>query len=260
MGNKINAWYVRLMSRPSLYNFHRKLYAIGLRGMGFMNSQDYYTTGEAFALQATMGFRNFKEAPIVFDIGGNKGTWSQMAREIIPKARLFAFEPVTETYKEMRDNLKFTYVNCFNLAIGERRGEVEISFGAPGKGQIMHADIKNPGRSHLKKSEKVAVETIDNFCKKNEIKKIEYLKMDIEGYEYKALLGAKRMIKEGRINFIQFEIGSDNIFNKETLYDFQKLLPDYKLYRTLPNGLMEIDLESAEAATYLMQNILAIKQ
>lgn len=259
MGNKINAWYARIMCRPGLYKFHKKLWAIGLRGMGFMNFLDYTVTGEKGALKYFMGNKNYGRKPVIFDVGGNFGTWSIMAVALVPRAKVYAFEPIKETFEEMEKNLEYFDVNCYNLVIGERRGEIEISYSDPGKGQILHTEIKNPGRSHLKKKEKVVIETIDRFCEKNKIEKIDYLKMDIEGYEYKALLGAQKMIKEKKIDYIQFEIGEDNIFNKKTLHDFQRLIPGYTMYRMLTHGAVLIDLNSAEASTYLLQNIVAIK-
>jgi FkbM family methyltransferase len=49
----------------------------------------------------------------------------------------------------------------------------------------------------------VDVDTIDNYCLNNNIKKIDLLKIDTEGWDYNVLLGAKDMLKN--IKYIQFE-------------------------------------------------------
>jgi hypothetical protein len=46
---------------------------------------------------------------------------------------------------------------------------------------------------------------------------IDYLKIDTEGYDLKVLLGAERLLTEGRIRFIQFEYNSQWLATGSTL-------------------------------------------
>ena len=54
--------------------------------------------------------------------------------------------------------------------------------------------------------------SLDDYCFKNKIKKIDLLHMDVEGSEFKILLGAKKKIKNNEIQNIIFELNS-NYFN-----------------------------------------------
>ena len=51
----------------------------------------------------------------------------------------------------------------------------------------------------------VNVTTLDNFCKKKKIKKIDLIKIDCEGYENKVLNGAKIIIKKKKYLIIEIQ-------------------------------------------------------
>ena len=53
---------------------------------------------------------------------------------------------------------------------------------------------------------KVHTSTLDKFVKKNNIKSIDILKVDIEGSEYEFLMGAKNTLKSSKIKIILIEI------------------------------------------------------
>ncbi|WP_371270960.1 FkbM family methyltransferase [Flavobacterium sp.] len=52
------------------------------------------------------------------------------------------------------------------------------------------------------------VKTLDNYCLKNKIHKIDFLKIDTEGFEIHVLEGAATMIENQAIDRIQLEHGS----------------------------------------------------
>jgi len=60
--------------------------------------------------------------------------------------------------------------------------------------------------------ELIKVDTIDNFVKSNSSGRINYLKIDTEGYDLHVLKGGKRLLKAQDIDFIQVEV-SMNPFN-----------------------------------------------
>ena len=64
--------------------------------------------------------------------------------------------------------------------------------------------------------EEIEVQTqqIDNFCKLNNIERIDLLKLDTDGTEYEILLGAEKLLSEGKIGLIYTEIsGFKNKFD-----------------------------------------------
>jgi hypothetical protein len=84
--------------------------------------------------------------------------------------------------------------------------------------------------------EKIILKKLDDYCAENGINEIHFLKMDIEGHEFKCLEGAKRMLNAGK-----FEFGGCNIDSRTFFQDFWYLLHDkYKIYRIVKNGLVLI--------------------
>jgi len=67
--------------------------------------------------------------------------------------------------------------------------------------------------------------TLDSFVERFNIKKIDLLKIDTEGYEYKVLRGFKRNIKKAKL--IYFEHHYDDMIIKDYKFsDIHKFLKD----------------------------------
>jgi Methyltransferase FkbM domain len=106
----------------------------------------------------------------------------------------------------------------------------------------------------------VKVDTLDLFCANNEIQIIDFLKIDVEGYELNVLRGAQETLSKNRIRLIQFEFTQLNsavgVFFKE-LYDL--LSGDYHIYRMLPRGLQKIEAyDPITCEIFAYQNFAAI--
>ena len=68
------------------------------------------------------------------------------------------------------------------------------------------------------------------------LEKIDYLKIDTEGSEFKILRGAEKLLKEKKIFFIQFEYGlselDDNIPSFQKISNFLRSF-DYEEFLTI---------------------------
>lgn len=73
--------------------------------------------------------------------------------------------------------------------------------------------------------------------------------------------GAKQMINDKRIDAIQFEFGGCNIDSRTFFQDFFYLLKDnYKIYRVLKDGLLEMPIYKETYEIFITINYLAIKK
>jgi hypothetical protein len=108
-------------------------------------------------------------------------------------------------------------------------------------------------------SERIEVQTIDSFCEKQQIDRIDFLKMDVEGHEMAVLRGAKSMLDANRISMIQFEFGPPNISSQTYFYDFWSLLSEkFDIYRIVPRGIARIGYYGEHREIFLNINYLAI--
>lgn len=130
----------------------------------------------------------------VIDAGANIGVFSLYAAALGAK-RVYAFEAVTETFKMLERNLALsragTAVKAFNLALGEAEGRAELKFGTDGAGSAMIGgeDTVNAGVYYPARRQ-VRVAPLDSLVKG----RVDFLKMDVEGYEARVLAGAGGLI------------------------------------------------------------------
>ena len=58
------------------------------------------------------------------------------------------------------------------------------------------------------------VSKIMSYCNKNKINRIDLIKIDVEGYEHKVLLGAKKIIKN--VKFLIIEFQNTNLYDRNS--------------------------------------------
>jgi FkbM family methyltransferase len=149
--------------------------------------------------------------------------------------KLYAFEPVTACFNLSKENLTvhcakgypIKLIKC-GLLDAEEQVEMIFSEGSlPGSGI---PTLKNafPNENYIRhKKETVSVRPLDNIIPLEE--KITYIKMDIEGAETKALLGAKRIIQEHKPRLaICLYHNPDDYFNIPLM--LKEFVPEYKFY------------------------------
>ena len=124
-----------------------------------------------------------KNDAVVFDIGAFKGDTAYFfSKKCSNKARIYAFEPDENNYKillKIKDKYKLNNVIASNILFSN--SETEINF--------LSMDLNRP-------AVKMKSTTIDKFVEENNIEKIDYIKMDVEGAERNILEGAIRTIKK----------------------------------------------------------------
>ena len=224
-----------------LYDF---LFKLSIAGMNFGNGGDFKDSGESYVLAYLKKKYKNEKFLVLFDIGANVGEYSQMLSLTFgANANIHSFEPSKKTFEAFVETTKgIASITPNNLAIGEQDGELILFSNdeRSGLSSVYQRRLDHIGIS-MEQSEKIMITTIDAYCQKQNINKIHFMKLDIEGHEFKALLGAKQMIENGHIQAIQFEFGGCNIDSRTYFQDFFYLLNDkYHLYRILKDGIYEI--------------------
>ena len=194
----------------------------------------------------------------MFDVGANNGQYLGQSLIILPgKTSFYCFEPSSIAFEKLQKVAAgHSNVSLLKFGVGESPGKMTLRF--PVSGSVLASlhvfnDLENS------KSEEIEIVTIDTFCAQNNIERIHFLKMDIEGHEVAALKGAKQMIADGKINMIQFEFGQPNIASRTYLKDFYTaLVGQYDIFRIVRGGLAPLGKYSEENEVFLTTNYLAI--
>jgi FkbM family methyltransferase len=180
--------------------------------------------------------------PVVFDVGANIGDWTisllrshtALCLEITPE--IHCFEPVPSSFSVLsqrvapsRDSLRIV-----QKALSHRAGTATMAIvGALEGTNSLHDDGTRYNRIT------VQVGTVDEYCQKEGIPIVHYLKCDTEGHDAEVLCGAERLMNEGRIMTFQFEYNHRWVYSRHYLRDvFERVkgLP-YRLGKITPIGI-----------------------
>ena len=199
-----------------------------------------------------------KDNPVIFDVGANQGQSIERFRKIFPKCVIHSFEPIKNEFEMLRNKYSNDEkIKINNHAIGDEVGRKKFyitastgnsSFNRVNKNTswIKKRSIQNNTsiEKYIKEIVEVNVNTLDQYCDINKIKKIDILKIDTQGYEDKILAGSKNILKNNIINFIELEIMFDNVYEKYLSFsDIEKyLLPNqfrFSAIRTYNENLFQ---------------------
>ena len=123
---------------------------------------------------------------ICIDAGANIGNHSLFFSRIFE--RVFSFEPNKEVFKLLAINAaSVNNVKPFNLGLSDKKETLKAFVD---KGNLSSGKIVED----LDSNDIFQVEKLDNFKSENNLAKISYLKIDIEGHEEAALKGAKEIL------------------------------------------------------------------
>jgi FkbM family methyltransferase len=142
-------------------------------------------------------FNRLKNIKIVFDVGARIDV---EYLELKPNIKLHIFEPNTEFFAELKrivGNRENVFLN--NYGLGDRECEVGYNNG--------HQAFIDGSSPTGEVNSILPIKTLNWYVKENKIKKIDFLKIDTEGYDYKVLIGASEIISNCK--YIQYEHWND---------------------------------------------------
>ncbi|MEA5525462.1 FkbM family methyltransferase [Nodularia spumigena] len=166
----------------------------------------------------------------IFDVGANKGQTTLDYRRKFPEAKIFCFEPVSQTFEVLKANVGLDpNVYCFNLALGEENKQDKILVqGTSGSNSISNVSKVNPSADQS--LETVNIMTLDQFMAEDDhkIDQIDLLKIDTEGYECQVLRGAEATLRSEKIFYISIEVTFRQQDNHHTQFStISEMLADY---------------------------------
>jgi FkbM family methyltransferase len=250
----------RIFSRPVMQPVNGILFRIAVSGMGVGN-YDAAWSDEWRMLRKLR--KHLPQKPVILDVGANIGQYSRIAREALPEARIYSFEPNPASFTKLQARSAELGVCVVPRGCG----------AAPGKMILFDSDEESgTGRATLVPGVfermgldpaliEVELTTIDQFCDEQGIDEVHLLKIDVEGSEKAVLQGASRMVSGERVQFIQFEFNEMDLLSHTTMEDIQALLPGYRLHRILYDGnLLPIDsLPAIRRNLFDYQNLVAVR-
>lgn len=141
-------------------------------------------------------FSSKSDIEVVFDIGVKDNI---EYLELKPLLTFHLFEPMPESILRLKENLskgKYEHVYVNDFGIGDFNGNLSFNTTSESfEGSL--ASIPNQGPFTL------PIRSLDSYIDEHKIKKIDFIKMDTEGYEYKIIKGNPHAISLTK--YLQYE-------------------------------------------------------
>lgn len=143
----------------------------------------------------------------VIDVGANEGQFARVVSDFFPKAELFCFEPLGDPFRKLSlwTATQNRQVECFNLALGDNEGEVEMHLheNHTPSSSLLAATEQNHRlypQTRAERITRVRLTTLDQALRDHleTMRRDILLKLDVQGFEDRVLRGAERVLAECR--------------------------------------------------------------
>jgi len=148
-------------------------------------------------------------APVCLHVGASDGRHSYVMTQVAPKARIYAFEPSAFAFEVLKVGIAWhrmgKQVTAIHAAVADKPGELLLvtpkkTSGRMGRAYAYVAETRPNGQARPDLDdtgmdvETTPVITLDDFCAEHGVDKVDFIRMDIEGAELKALEGALKIL------------------------------------------------------------------
>lgn len=258
--------YIIIIYSPRFYEIKLQLESYGLKYkkdfIHFLDLTIYKSLIDNLANEIC--YKNLKyflnPGDVCLDVGANVGLYTyKMSKLIKQKGKVLSFEPVEIAYNQIKLlKKKYSLNNCqiFNFAIGDKRKKSKIlipvinnvvQLGFSHIKTIKYKSKNVVKNKHSKKfyeklnsgyEQKTKIELIDKIIQKLKLKIVNYIKIDVEGFELEVIKGAIKTIKNHR-PFIQAEFFYSKE-NQKKIFEYFKSL-NYVFFYPSKNKMIKIN-------------------
>lgn len=220
MSKKIFDWFLgiisNLTSKQFVYITKRKggLYAAVKSKYGFWYCGDIADQADIAYGVASKGIveahdtevvmkvlKNLPSNFVFYDVGSNTGWYTMISFAASDASTVYSFEPLSEHVICQKEtihlNRKESKVKIFELALSDHNGQETIRLG--GSGTSLDKDFLEVDFG----TRTIDVQTLDSLIKEQNMPHPDFIKIDVEGHEYKVLQGAKAALQAKPILFIE---------------------------------------------------------
>jgi FkbM family methyltransferase len=180
------------------------------------------------------------------DVGANVGDWSALWLEADPSpAAGLLIDPSREAVAALRRRFSgWPQLEVIEAGASDRPG-TQVLFEEPAAGE--RSSFVNSNLP-LTEARSCSVTTVATEVARRSIDQLDFLKVDVEGYDLHVLRGTADLLARQAVSFIQFEYNSEWALAGSTLAGAQSFLKGfgYALYLLKGNGLWELNYRRYE--------------
>lgn len=182
-----------------------------------------------YDVQVAYGTRRFD---VIFDVGANVGQTAWGLVRYFPSASIHCFEPVEETFQILKNKYgTHPQVTLIKQALGSCVEKMQISLSTDSEqNTLVPGGSSNAPMTETRTM--IDVNTLDNYCRSKDIRMIDLLKIDVQGWELEVLKNI-----ETPVRFVYVETGFNS--SQKDMQDFSTLHARMEELGFLFGGLYE---------------------
>lgn len=163
-----------------------------------------------------------KDIHTILDIGANTGQFAFQFHRLLPDATLYSFEPLEDCYNELLKKMGHSpKFHAFNFALGDKNGEVPIYRNdyTPSSSLLSMEELHKEAFPHTKnvRTEEIEIRRLDEIIQELDIEDNLLIKIDVQGFEDKVILGGEKLISRASILII--ETSFQPLYKDQLLFD-----------------------------------------
>ena len=179
---------------------------LDLQVEGISRTLAFYKTREEDMIQIIQEY--LKEGMTVLDCGSNIGFYPLLEVEIMKNnGQIYAFEPDERNFVLLEKNIQLCpygeAIKPYNMAVSNKSGTERMFVATASNLNKLYSNDDQDFIERHTVEESVDVETItvDDFCSRENVQ-IDFLRMDIEGYEVEVFQGMRDTFKNAQSGFM----------------------------------------------------------
>lgn len=166
--------------------------------------------------------------PIVLEAGAFDGYDTQRLHRLLPTAQIHSFEPVPEIFAQLSQSIKsLKRVHVYDYALSDSCGQsimfVSEKQGMPGvpfqASSLLAPDelVAYAPYVNFNSAIQVPTITIDAWAAKYQVPRIDFMWLDMQGYELNALQASPKIMQQ--VKAILIEVGFVHAYENQYLFD-----------------------------------------
>lgn len=191
-----------------------------------------------------------KKGDIVLDIGANIGFYTKILAELVGEnGKVYAFEPDKTNFSYLMKNVgHLRNVEFHNKAVSEKSGKITLYHS-----DLLNVDHKTYATENYTSTSEIECVAIDDIIPNH---KVDFIKIDIQGYEYFAFQGMQAVFQKNETLKIITELYPYGLTNSGiSVKQFITALKKYSFHFYLMNNnklsvLQEADIQKLNNENY----------
>ena len=186
------------------------------------------------------------ENPVIVEAGAHRGRDTIKLAKLFPLGTIHAFEPIRSLFSELQEKIvDYPHIVSYNYALGSSTGmaNIYISSGTSDAARsLLKPELYSSERPGVLFNEENAIVTmtLDDWAASNNIKHVDFMWLDMQGYEYAALSAGPKILST--VSLIHTEV------NYTQRYAGHPLFSDYKNWLELQG--FSLILEAQKTPTW----------